>query len=75
MAIETLEQSASGILESDKKGALIYDRDDSENSNGHRYGIFAEQFLERPAYIPKERKAGFTVTVCTWRGVPTVDDW
>jgi len=35
------------------------------------YSIFAEMYLEKPVEV----QAGFSVTVCTWRGIPTVDDW
>jgi len=40
----------------------------SEDTN---YSTFAEMYLEKPVEV----QAGFSVTVCTWRGVPTVDDW
>jgi len=39
------------------------------------YSIFAEQFLEKPAYGGEDKMAYTTPTVCTWRGVPTIDDW
>ena len=32
---------------------------------------FAEMYLEKPVDV----QAGLTCTVCTWRGVPTIDDW
>ena len=35
------------------------------------YSAFAEMYLEKPVEV----QAGFSVTVCTWRGIPTVDDW
>ena len=35
------------------------------------YSTFAEMYLEKPVEV----QAGFSVTVCTWRGVPTIDDW
>lgn len=35
------------------------------------YFTFAEMYLEKPTEV----QAGFSVTVCTWRGVPTIDDW
>ena len=35
------------------------------------YSTFAEMYLEKPVDV----QAGFSVTVCTWRGIPTVDDW
>ena len=40
---------------------------------------FAEQYLEKPIYIGADNAdysaKSFSVTVCTWRGIPTVDDW
>ena len=35
------------------------------------YSTFAEMYLEKPEDI----QAGLTCTVCTWRGIPTIDDW
>jgi len=35
------------------------------------YSTFAEMYLEKPVEV----QAGITPTVCTWRGVPTIDDW
>lgn len=35
------------------------------------YSAFAEMYLERPVEV----RAGFSVTICTWRGIPTIDDW
>ncbi len=35
------------------------------------YSTFAEMYLEKPLDL----QMGITPTVCTWRGVPTVDDW
>ncbi len=39
---------------------------------------FAEQYLEEPVYVGADGvnySAGPTVTVCTWRGIPTIDDF
>lgn len=35
------------------------------------YSTFAEMYLEKPVDV----QMGITCTVCTWRGVPTIDDW
>jgi len=35
------------------------------------YSIFAEMYLENPS----EAQMGPTCTICTWRGIPTIDDW
>lgn len=40
-----------------------------------KYIIFAEQYLEKPVYGGKDESKNFSVTVCTWRGIPTVDDF
>jgi len=34
------------------------------------YSTFAELYLE-----PIDVQAGFTASVSTWRGIPTIDDW
>ena len=36
--------------------------------------LFAEQFLERPSYAGVG-DLGITVTCCTFRGIPTIDDY
>ena len=41
-------------------------------SSEPHYSLFAEMFLEKPIY---EQAAQVTCTMCTWRGVPTIDDW
>ena len=33
------------------------------------YSTFAEMYLENPIGI------GVTASVCTWKGIPTIDDW
>ncbi len=40
-------------------------------SNDRNYSTFSEMYLEKPIEV----QAGFSVTICTWRGIPTVDDW
>ena len=40
----------------------------TKNAN---YSTFSEMYLEKPVEV----QAGFSVTVCTWRGIPTIDDW
>jgi len=44
-----------------------------KNEN-NKYSIFAEQYLEKPVDIGT-KYLGFSVTICTWRGIPTIDDW
>jgi len=36
---------------------------------------FAEQFLESPVFAGVGYNAKITVTCCTYRGIPTVDDY
>ncbi|MBI5880640.1 hypothetical protein HZB90_00755 [archaeon] len=38
------------------------------------YSLFCEQYLERPVISEKEKLA-ISPTACTWRGLPTVDDF
>ncbi len=40
-----------------------------------KYAIFAEQYLETPVYDGKEDSKNFSVTCCTFRGIPTIDDY
>lgn len=40
-----------------------------------QYAIFAEQYLEKSIYDGKEDSKNFSVTVCTFRGIPTIDDF
>lgn len=72
--MENLEQiSVSGNLK--PVVGEGYSFPSSGGSNGDKYRTFAEQFLE-PVIIPQGyEKSGFSVTICTWRGVPTIDDW
>lgn len=41
------------------------------SGNAKDYSTFAEMYLENPI-VPQ---AEITPTMCTWRGVPTIDDW
>ncbi len=41
-----------------------------KNESAKRYSTFAEMYLEDNTYA-----MGATASVCTWRGVPTIDDW
>ena len=40
-----------------------------------KYAIFAEQYLEKPVYDGEEDSKNFSVTCCTFRGIPTIDDY
>ena len=40
-----------------------------------KYMSFAEQFLEQPVYAGETANLGITVTCCTFRGIPTIDDF
>ncbi len=40
-----------------------------------KYSLFAEQYLEKPIEISEKDRYKFSVTVCTWRSIPTIDDW
>jgi len=45
-------------------------------ANGKKeYAIFAEQYLEKPVYGGRGDSENFTVTCCTFRGIPTIDDF
>ncbi len=40
-------------------------------NNNVKYSTFAEMYLEKPIDV----QAGISCTICTWRGIPTIDDW
>ena len=67
----TAEISGSVILSKDKdysEGGVYVGKGVSRNTG---YSTFAEMYLEKPIDV----QAGSSVTVCTWRGIPTIDDW
>ena len=41
-------------------------------SHNKGYSTFAEMYLEEPADAQATR---ITCSICTWRKVPTIDDW
>ena len=53
---------------------FLGDRDYSVDSlvQTTQYTTFAEMYLERPV---DTQTAKASCTVCTWRGIPTIDDW
>ena len=61
--LERIAEKSNSINPSGKK------RDGVSKDN--YYSTFAEMYLEKPILI----QAGLTASVCTWRGVPTIDDW
>jgi hypothetical protein len=38
------------------------------------YSTFAEMFLEEPARVKADYTV-LTITLCTFRNIPTIDDW
>ena len=73
--MENLEQiSASGNFNPAVSRGYSLPSDGSKGDE-YRGRTFAEQFLEPVATPEGYETAGFTVTICTWRGVPTIDDW
>lgn len=46
-----------------------------KSENKKVYSIFAEQFLEAPVGVGSGYSMGISCTVCTWKGIPTIDDW
>jgi hypothetical protein len=65
--VEVLER----IAEVGSSAKVLEQRDYSAGSKGG-YSAFAEMYLEKPLNI---QAAKVTCTVCTWRKVPTIDDW
>ena len=69
--VETLEQAAG------KSGSIkfVNKREYSTGNSEHneaKYSAFAEMYLEKPV---DAQAANATCSVCTWRGIPTIDDW
>ena len=63
-------------MEKLEKMEIEGERKVKERSNtGRRYGLFAEQFLEQPVYAGEATNLGISVTCCTFRGIPTIDDY
>jgi len=74
--VEVLERiaeksgSASASKRNDYLGSGEYLGKGAPKDTG--YSTFAEMYLEKPIAV---QAAKITCTVCTWRGVPTIDDW
>lgn len=63
----------------DLESNRLYERSDRDASLGSadrlslgRYSLFSEQYLERPPAT--SRWVSLSATICTWRGIPTIDD-
>ncbi len=65
------EKSGSAAIPERNKYIESKNYSDGSDSKDTGYSTFAEMYLEKPVEV----QAGFSVTVCTWRGVPTIDDW
>lgn len=67
--VEVLEKTA------ERSGSVgISEKRDYLNksvSHDKGYSTFAEMYLEKPVDV----QARITCTICTWRGIPTIDDW
>ena len=72
---EVLERIAekSGSANASKKMESLGSREylGKNSSENIGYSTFAEMYLEKPVEV----QAGFSVTICTWRSIPTIDDW
>ncbi len=72
--VEVLERIAeeSGSIDISKESVYSGRREYSDGGvpKSEGYSTFAVMYLKKPVDV----QAGFTVTVCTWRGVPTIDD-
>jgi len=74
--IEVLERIAekSCTVGASKRNGYLGSREYLNESapKDSSYSTFAEMYLEKPIEV---QAAKITCTVCTWRGVPTIDDW
>jgi len=66
LALERIAGERIPVMDSDKG---ISPRGSTAQSAA--YSTFAEMYLEKPANV----LYGISCTLCTWRGVPTIDDW
>lgn len=69
--VETLEQ-----ITRENECSKYTQKEQSDRVSLHnmeRYAIFSEQYLEKP-YTPQSPQAFLTLTVCTVKGVPLIDD-
>jgi len=73
--VEVLERIAekSGSASASKRNEYLGSREylGEGASKDTSYSTFAEMYLEKPVEV----QAGFSVTICTFRGIPTIDDW
>jgi hypothetical protein len=63
------EDSVDASAKKDYLGRIEYSG--ASVSRDSSYSTFAEMYLEKPIDV----QAGLTCSMCTWRGVPTIDDW
>lgn len=74
--VEVLERKVGNVISSDKvfsqrKYVEKIGSNRGGKNNNAKYSTFAEIYLEKPVGV----RAGPTCTMCTWRGIPTIDDW
>ncbi|MEK6912589.1 MAG: hypothetical protein AABX26_01375 [Nanoarchaeota archaeon] len=66
--VEALERTAERTGFRDVRERREYSGNATRDTG---YSTFAEMYLEKPT----EMRVGLTASVCTWRGIPTIDDW
>lgn len=76
--VETLEREVGNVVSvGEVSSQRRYAKEDNNylgESNNGKYSIFAEMFLERPV----DAQFGSMITapsICTVKGIPTIDDW
>ena len=69
--VEELEKIAvkSNLSNGVKKDKIYVAKTGAENKD---YSVFAEMYLENASSVQAGKP---TCTLCTWRGIPTIDDW
>ena len=78
--LEVLERivEKNGSVSTQKRKKYLGEREYSnENaSKDAKYSTFAEMYLETPINTGSAKKTSIlTCTSCTWRDIPTIDDW
>ena len=58
----------------EKTDRKYIEKSEVKKERENEYTSFAEQFLERPV-CAGVGDLGITVTCCTFRGIPTIDDY
>ena len=79
MSLTTIVEKKQALASDAERGALLALNASRETvlpsvKYSAAASSFSEQYLERPV-ISGDYSMAISPTACTWRGVPTIDDW